>query len=529
MADRNGYFQIVPKDDGTYIHFFPSQGSGEPVNVKDLDSYLSTKNIPYDKIPVYTAAQKNEDTIIKLNANKIRPVDEFMMFFVSEDRMSVTSRFYPPSDGASLMTEEEIRNDFKYNKITAEPDKEALDGFMKDRRYCTDYILVKGTPPKEGRDGYVEYKFNTDPIARPAPKEDGSVDFHALSTVRACGEGQVLAILHKEEHGEIGRDVFGEVKRPKEVKKAGLRHNKDCTLKDDGTLVSNVDGHVSLIDGVVFVSSVLELENVDVATGDINYEGNLLVNGNICTGYKVNVTGDIEVKGVIEAAEVTAGGQITVAKGINGMEKGVIKAGNSVVAKYINSATVESEGMIQAELILNSRVSAKDMIRVQGRKGFITGGYARAGSVIEARTIGSDMGGDTTIEVGVDPALKARHAKLIKENEEIRASLARTEPVLQATIDRIKRGEKLPPEHIAKMKELNNVIDQQKKTRDKNLEELAEIEVSFDSDTVAEVVVMSIAYAGTRIVVSDTSLVLKKDYQYCRFRREGADVKMVAM
>ena len=252
--------------------------------------------------------------------------------------------------------------------------------------------------------------------------------------------------------------------------------------------------------------------------------------GNITTGYKVKVTGDIEVRGVIEAAEVEAGGQITVAKGINGMEKGVIRAGQSVVAKYINGVTeLVAGGMVQAELILNSNVSAKDSIKVEGRKGFITGGVARASNKIEAKTIGSDMGAPTRVEVGTDPALKARHAKLIKENEEIRATLARTEPVLLATVDRLKRGEKLPADQLLKMQELNKVIQKQKETMKNNLTELEQMEQEFDTESIAEIVVTGTAYTGTQITVSDVSMTLKKNYQYCRFRREGADVRMVAI
>lgn len=527
---RNGYFQVNVASDGTYIHFFPAEGDGKPVDVKEMDAYLQTKCIPYDKRSVFLEAEKNKATKIMLNNSQIRPLDEYMIFTVSEDRMSVNARFYPPSEGGSLMTEEEIRKDLQYNKIKAEPDTEVIQGFLSDRRYCTDYIIATGTPVTPGIDGYVEYMFDTDPVARPKTNEDGSVDFHALNSVRACGAGQVIAKLHNEQPGKPGYDVFGEIIMPKEVRKAAIKHSKGSTLSEDGVLTSDVDGHVTLTDGMVFVSSVLEVKDVDVSTGDINYEGNLLVDGNITTGYKVNVTGDIEVRGVIEAAEVTAGGQITVAKGINGMEKGVIKAGHSVVAKYINSvAELESGGMVQAELILNSHVSAKDMIKVEGRKGFITGGLARAGSKIEAKTIGSDMGAPTNVEVGTDPALKARHAKLIKQNEELRANLSRTEPVLMATVERLKRGEKLPPEQLMKMQELNKVIQQEKETLKNNMEELANMEMEFDSESIAEVVVLGVAYAGTRITVSDATLTLKKDYQYCRFRREGADVRMVAI
>ena len=98
-----------------------------------------------------------------------------------------------------------------------------------------------------------------------------------------------------------------------------------------------------------------------------------------------------------------------------------------------------------------------------------------------------------------------------------------------ATVERLKRGEKLPPDQLMKMQELNKVIQQEKETLKNNMEELANMEMEFDSESIAEVVVLGVAYAGTRITVSDATLTLKKDYQYCRFRREGADVRMVAI
>ncbi|MCR5747167.1 MAG: FapA family protein [Lachnospiraceae bacterium] len=528
MAERrNGYFQVNVASDGTYIHFFPAENGGEPIDLKEMDNYLSTKCIPYDKRSLHAEADKNKATKFKLNSSQIRLLDEYMMFSVSSDSMSVIARFFPPSEGGGLMTEDEIKKDLQYNKIKAEPDMEAINSFLSDRQYCTDYIIARGTPVTPGKDGYVEYLFDTDPVARPKTNADGSVDFHALNSVRACAAGQVIAKVHPEEHGEPGFDVFGEMIMPKDVKSTTVKHSNGSTLSEDGTLTADVDGHVTLTDGVVFVSSVLSVENVDASTGDLNYEGNLLVEGNINTGYKVNVTGDIEVKGVIEGAEVSAGGQITVAKGINGMERGIVKAGHSIIAKYINSvAEVSAGGLIQSELILNSNVSAKDTIKVEGKKGFITGGVARAGNKIEAKTIGSDMGTATNIEVGIDPSLKARHISLIKKNEEIRVSLSRTEPVLLATVERLKKGEKLPPDQLKKMQELNKVIQQQKETMNKNMEELIQLEEIFDSDSIAEVVVYGTAFTGTHISVSDAHLTLKKDYQYCRFRREGADVRM---
>jgi len=528
--NRNGFFQIDPRADSTYINLYGSKGSGRPVDMKELEDYLNLHRISYEKMSLFSAVEKNIDQSFRLNREKCYEVNESMLLIPSADRMSLTARFYPPSKNGSRMDLEEIRGDFKAQYIKASVNEEAANSFFNNRKYCTDYEIARGVPVQEGTDGYIEYCFDTDPLAKPKLNEDGSVDFHALSLVHACSKGQVLAILHKEVPGKPGMDVYGELMQPKEIKRAAFKHGKDLSISEDGTrLISNVDGHVNLIEGTVFVSSVLELTNVDVSTGDVEFEGNVRVAGNVSTGYKLKATGDIEIRGIIEAASVEAGGSISVAKGINGMTKGEVRAKGNVVTKYINSAKVSAGGNIQSELILNSEVSAGDKIRVEGKKGFITGGYVRSGNEISAKTIGSDMGVDTIIEVGIDPELKVRFAKLQKDNEEFRKNIARMEPVLQAVAQRLQKGEKLPPDQIVKMQAASAELKKQKEQMSANNAELAKLSVEFDTDTAAQIVVTGQAHAGTKLVISESSLVLKTDYHFCRFRKENGDVKMLAM
>ncbi len=530
MSDKNGYFGIVLKPGETWIQLFSPEGSGAPVGMKEIEDYLILHRIPYDKASLFTAIGDKTEGLFKVNREKVYPIPESSELKISGDGMQVIARFYPPTEGAGMMDIEELKGDLKANKIKADLNMEEVNRFFSERRYCTDYLIARGNPAKEGTDGYVEFMFNTDPHARPKTNEDGSVDFHALSLVHACAKGQVLAKIHKEVPGELGMNVYGEIVRPRDVKRADVRHSKDIAVSEDGTeLISEIDGHVNLIDNTIFVSGVLEVKDVDVSTGDLNFEGNVLVNGNVTTGYKLHATGNIDIKGIIEAAEVTAGGDITVARGINGMGKGYVKAGGSVVTKYINSATVESGTLIQSELILNSEVSAGNTIIVKGKKGFITGGHVRAGELVEAKIIGSDMGTDTTIEVGVDPEMKARAAKLHKDEEDLRKNIARVEPVLIAMAQRLKKGEKLPPDQILKMQELNTLIRQQKEQLAKIEEELKTTGGPTGDESNASIVVNGEAHAGTHVIVSEAALTLKSGYHYCRFKRERGDVKMLPL
>ena len=529
-TQENGYFRVEEGNGETILKLFGSKGAGRPVDMNELEQYLLTQHINFDKIALTPSVKENKDMSVRLNRDTIHPVNEAVALFISDDKLTVRARFYPPSQHGGLMSEDEIRGDFRAKHIKVDPDPEVMGDFLKNKIYCTDYILAVGRPVREGHDGEIQYCFDTDPLAKPKLNEDGSVDFHALSLVHACSKDQVLARLIKEDPGEPGVNVFGEVIKPREVKRVSFKHGRDVYISEDGTqMLSGVDGHVNLIDDTVFVSGVLELENVDVSTGDVEFEGNVAVAGNVATGYKLKATGDIEIRGIIEAAEVTAGGSITVAKGINGMSRGVIKAKGDIATKYINSATVESESSIRSELILNSEVSASNKITVQGKKGYITGGHVRSGKEIEAKIIGSDMGVDTVIEVGVDPALKAKFAKLQKDNDEYRKKIAMMEPVVIAATTRMKRGEKLPPDQVKKIIELSNEVKKEKQLLEDNSRELAALSVDFDSDTEAQIVVNGQAHAGTRLVISEATLVLKTDYHYCRFKKESGDVKMIGL
>ncbi len=131
--------------------------------------------------------------------------------------------------------------------------------------------MAQGRLPVQGKDAYIEYKFNTDKKAKPTLKEDGSVDFFNLNILNHCNKGDELAILHPEVPGEPGSNIMGDKIMPAEVKKAAFDYGHNIEMSEDGQkLISLVDGHVELVDGAVFVSDELVLDNAVNSTGNID-------------------------------------------------------------------------------------------------------------------------------------------------------------------------------------------------------------------------------------------------------------------
>ena len=243
------------------------------------------------------------------------------------------------------MTLREFIGDLEYKKIRCGLQVDAITGYFKNRRYCTDITIALGIEPVHGTDASIEYHFNTDKNAKPTLLEDGSVDFFHLNVVNDCKAGDELATLTPADPGQYGMTVLGEKVKPRNVKVKQLKFGHDIKLSEDKLhIYSEVNGHVELAGEQVFVSNVLEVENVDTATGNVEYNGSVKVNGNVATNFEVKATGDIEIKGVVEGARIEAGGNIVIVRGNNGMGKAELIAGGNIISKFLENTKVEAGG-----------------------------------------------------------------------------------------------------------------------------------------------------------------------------------------
>lgn len=217
----------------------------------------------------------------------------------------------------------------------------------------------------------------------------------------------------------------------------------------------------------------------------------------------------MEVKGVVEGATIEADGDIIIARGMNGMGKGILKAGGRVILKFAENATIVSGAYIESESIIHSTVSARNYVLVDGRKGFIAGGIVRATEKISCKTLGSPMGADTIVEVGVDPESKLRYQQLQKELMESQKKLGQIQPILVNLTTKLKQGEKFTPDQLKYVKSLAAANQQLSEMIEKDRGELEVLEKAMSSEGQACVCVSEEAYAGTKVAIGDGSLVLK--------------------
>lgn len=532
---KNGYFRVICGGNGVSVRIVLPKDGGEFVSVKELMDYLDLRNIPFELSALNkgiqdAVASKQAEYGFMISHVPAQEVREGYVLLVSQDKMTATARFYPPSLHGERMCVEEFLNDLAVKKIIFGIKTKEIEQFFAAPEYCTDFVVASGVQPRQGSDARIEYYFNTDLDARPTLLADGSVDFFHLNTVCCCQKGQVLARLFPEDPGEYGSTIYGERIKPRTVKKETLRFSNNISLSEDRqTITSEVNGHVTLVDGKVFVSDILEVKDVDSSTGDIDYEGSVKINGNVCANFSVRAKGDIEVSGVVEGAYLEAGGDIIITRGMNGMIKGTLKAGGNIVAKFIENAKVHADGYISTESILHSDVYAATEILVSGRRGFITGGKVSAMNLVRVKTLGSSMGADTVVEVGVDPSIKQELTALQKQVAENKKTLDALYPVLSSMAQKLSQGVKLKPEQLKYLQDLIATEKLKKQEQESSIMRMKQLQVILDESANARVEVTGEVFGGTKICIADVSMVVKNSMSYCKFVKQQGEVKMTAL
>lgn len=531
MSAKNAYFRLKTRPDGMYLEVFPPADGGIVVQAAEVELYLdAVLNAAYDKTVLRSELKKvgNMQKEILLVQGRIPPVNEKVMIQIAQDRLSAKGVFYPPSEGGLTMTKQEIIAEMVKCGIKYGVAEHNLERFLNTRDYTETYVVAEATLQVEGADAVIKYFFNTDLTRKPKLNEDGSVDFHNLDLISSVREGELLAELTPAVNGKPGIDVCGGLLRPAKVKQRILRHGKNIRLSEDGLKAySEVNGHAMLEDDQLFVSNVYEVSaNVDTTVGDLVYEGDVLVHGNVIAGYKIQAKGDITVEGVVEGATLIAGGQIILKRGVQGMGRGLLQAEGNVISKFIENVTVEAGGYVTADAILHSNVTAKGDITVDGKKGLIVGGNIRSGASVSARELGSSMGTVTAVEVGIDPAIVEEYRSLEKELAASAEEMEKLMLTLTSLAKKLRMGEKLQGDKLLQFK-VSNAQREALLKRDEEIKGRMDVlRGAIDSYEGGTVKVHGNVYNGCKIIISNAIFYVKQEISYCRFIKRQGEIKV---
>lgn len=525
---NDGFFEIKYDSYGVYLVVHPPVADGSKVAVNDVIERLNKKQVKnYDKHIVEAAVVKAN----KIPTKIAEPQDEEKInaeasVMVNPDKMKAFLVLTPP-EGGRMLNKDEIISILSQNGVISGINSELIDAIIKKPVYNEMVCVAEGTLPVNGKNGSVEYHFDIKKDRKPAILEDGRVDFRELNLIESVSKGQKLCSLIPPQPGISGKNVEGEDLPALDGKPAVLPKGKNVEITEDGQfLVASIDGQVNYSNGKVSVYASYEVPgDVDNSTGNINFVGNINVRGNVLSGFSIEAGGNVEVWGVVEGAFISAGGDIILRRGMQGLGKGILKSGGDIFARYIENSNIEAKNNIKAEAIMHSNVKCGNKLELGGKKGLLVGGTCRVGKEIDAKTIGSCMATATEIEVGVDPELRDRYKELKEEIASLESDIKKANQIINL-LNKLQRAGTLTPEKQELLsKSMRTKLYYSNKLNELK-EELVTIEVSLRQEVFGKVNAYNCIYPGTKVSIGSSTMYVKENLQYCTLYKEGADIKI---
>lgn len=527
-AEKVKNFELAVREDGIYLtlHNVKGQERASRQEVIELVDSYGIQDMDY--IGIGEALKKDDEKVeIKIsNSTKIMQVAESASIEVTEDRMQAHIIFQEPINNGKLLTPEEVILLLKEKRIA--PDSKLIQVALANKRYGKKVLIAQGKEPVPGTDGFLKFHFDKSNI-KPKPKimEDGTVNFKQLDMFKLCNRGDVLVTTVPSKDGQDGVDVYGNVVPAQKMKNAiAIPRGKGTVLSPDGMhLIADVSGQLVLKEGKVSVSPQLEIPgNVDNSTGNVDFNGQVTIRGNVVSGFTVKAVGNIEVFGVCEAAKlVSTEGNIVLGNGIQGADKGELSAAGDITAKFIESCkSVVAGGNVITDSIRKSNIKCDGSVMVVGKNGLLVGGSLVAAEKLVATTIGSPMGTITDIEVGGSPKELNKQKDLIAEFNKLKDEYEKCDKGVE-TLNIMRKRDQLAPEKKAllmKMVNLKMVL------RDKMAKMQEEID-SVNRDlavNVGTVSVKNVIRPGVRITIGNAQMTIRDELSNCRLRNNGEKI-----
>jgi uncharacterized protein (DUF342 family) len=372
--------------------------------------------------------------------NIAEKIDGEFQIKVSKDLMSVRLTLIPPQGGEAVnekMLMEAIQEMGICNGLLENEIELALK-----TGDAHNVLIAQGQEPEDGQNGYLESLIPNAKDRRPRIDESGIAHYHDIGELVTVQAGDALMRRIPATPGTPGINIKG-VEVPanpgEEMMFASNLSGTEVSPDDPNLLLAAINGQPIVVDHGAIVEKTLVVNNVDLTTGNIKFDGTVVVKGNVTTSLTVKTTGDVYVHGMVEeACYIEAGGDIEITQGVIGRGsirednghpgKGiaVLRCRGCVRAKFIENCVANAgRDVIVSELIAHSDITAKEQVIVgkkNSRRGQIMGGITRADRHVQAQIIGTPGGNHTKVEVGpiqkyekhiceLEPLLKAKHAE----------------------------------------------------------------------------------------------------------------------
>ncbi|ATC93941.1 DUF342 domain-containing protein [Pseudoalteromonas tunicata] len=348
-----------------------------------------------------------------------KAIDATVSVRVDETNMSAQATFIA-AQGGQIATFETVKEAIINAGVQKGVSGRAIEDFLGRQFEASagesySAIIAHGRRAKDGDDTRFVRLCATaqDRILSPQVQADGKVDMRDLGAIITVNPGAPLMQRIPPTKGEDGFTVFGDelIAKPGRDFSLMVMDGTAIDPNNPNVLVAAAVGVPVALSRGMRVDDVICYDNIDVTTGHVEFDGSVIVSGDIKDGMKVKATGDITVMGFVESAIVQSDSVITIVNGAIGRKREedddftcVIKGKGSISLGYAQYSQVFSEQDLMIDKqVLHCELSAGRLIRVgKGDKprGKIIGGKILNALRVETGELGAPSGTRTQVFIG---------------------------------------------------------------------------------------------------------------------------------
>lgn len=341
----------------------------------------------------------------------------------------------PQEEKSGVTSIEQIKDLINIEEISANitDDSKIIEYLNSNPEKDHIFRLAFGTPVDPGKAPEIKYHFNTDPLKPGTVDESGKINYKDRGKIPWVNAEDLIAEITPGTEGKPGKDVYGKVVDPPPPDIINLKCGTGIKKGDQESMAfAEIDGRPELLeDGTICVSDTLTIPgDVGVETGNIEFEGHLVVKGAIQEGYKVKGK---SIKALeIHNAEIAATEDIVVEKGIIGSK---VETDGDVKARHIRDTEVDALGDVNIEKeVYESHIECNGTFRIE--RGTIMGSTISAMKGLEAQELGSDASDPCTIITGIDNRLEKQITHLNMKIADREKQIEKLRTALEEILDK---------------------------------------------------------------------------------------------
>lgn len=266
-------------------------------------------------------------------------------------------------------------------------------------------VVQRGTLVKPAKKGKIKWFFDHTEVPSRVDAQQ-NVDYNSLTCYHEITKGDLIAELILPVDGKAGLDIFGEVILAGRAEEISLEvgnniaeENSEINGRGVIKYIAKESGALTLKYGSISVDKELLIHgDVSVKSESVVVNGdiNIVIDGDVNSGYEVATGGNVTVKGSLNpSSKVACGKNLIIKHGLFGKKTVVTCEGDAEIGFIQDSGIVVKGELLVNKYVYNSDVYCGRNITVAGsghheqKRGVVIGGMLNSFESIKIHSAGS--------------------------------------------------------------------------------------------------------------------------------------------